>query len=187
MRLRLIAGYWFIRTGAGSGDALRPWIVVGAGGVVYALVTFWAAGRLPDGAVPTHLAADGDADRFGTAGQVIGVWIALGVGMAALAVVTILVAQHGPLGAMNIPNRGYWTVPQRVQTVRRMLADDVAVVTGVTLAFLALVPLWMTLAANSLDGSLAPVAIWLPLVLYFVGLIAWVGWLVRVRYRPRDE
>jgi hypothetical protein len=171
----------------GSGDALRPWIIVGVGAAVYGLVAFWAAGRLPDDDVPTHLTADGTADRFGTAGQVVGIWVALGVGVVALAVVVVLLVQRGPLGALNIPNRDYWTAPQRVPTMRRMPADDMAAVRGVTLTFLSLVPLWMTQAAGNPDSSLAPAAIWLPLGLYVVGLLAWTRLLGRTRYRVQEE
>lgn len=165
---------------------MRPWIGIGTGAIVYALVTFWAARRIPEDGVPTHFTEAGVADRFGSATEVVAVWAGLGLGMIVLAIAAVLLVRHGPLGIVNVPDKGYWTAPGRVRTLRRMLADDISLVMGATIIFVALVPVWMVLAARSPDGSVTPLTIWLPAALYLVGVASWTCWLVRGRYRPRD-
>lgn len=166
---------------------MRAWVALAAGAVLYTLVAVLSAAALPAEGVPLHFTASGQADRLGTRGAAVTTWAWLGAGMLGLAVLVILVARHGPLRLLNVPHRSYWTAEQREPTLRRMLAADAAAVMGLTLAFLAVIPLWTVLGTRTPDGAVAPHVFWVPVALYLAGLVAWTVWLTRSRYRPRPE
>lgn len=154
------------------------------GGALYAAAVAWALPRLPAEGVPLHFGPRGVADELGSRDQAVVAMVLTGAGLLALGTVLVLLARRAPLGAVNVPHRSYWVAEQRRPVLRGMLAVDVAVLIGVTLAFLVLFPVSTALAVASPDRALPPLAFWGPTAVYAVGLLAWVGWLVRFRYRP---
>jgi hypothetical protein len=98
----------------------------------------------------------------------------------------ILLARRGPLGLFNFPGKPYWLAPQRRSVVRRMLATNLGLVMGATLAFLVLIPIWTVLGARDPGNAVAPVVFWVPVVCFALALFAWVL-SVRRRYRPDPD
>jgi hypothetical protein len=88
------------------------------------------------------------------------------------------------LTLLNFPHKAYWLATQRLPAVRRMLADDVALIMGGTLAFLAFVPIWTVLGAEAPDRTVAPVLFWVPLGCFGLALLGWAVCLARRRYCP---
>lgn len=134
--------------------------------------------------VPLQVNAAGTANRVGSRSNALTIAAAPGIVVLGLGVGLVLLAQYGPLRAMNIPHRSYWLAEQREPEVRRMLAADIALIMSVTLVFLSLLPLGIVLAAR--DG-LSPLLVWLPIGAYVAVVLTWSGWLARYRYRPRPE
>ncbi len=166
---------------------MRAWLTLGAGAAVYAAAVVWAAGRLPPDGVPLHFDAAGAADRLGSRGAALTAMGLVGVGMLALGAGLVLLIHRGPLRSMNLPHREYWLTEERRPRLRRMLALDMAVIMGGTLAYLSFIPVSTALAAAAPDRAVPPVVLWTPTAVYFPAVLALVVWIARYRYRPRAD
>lgn len=164
---------------------MRPWVVLATSGGLYALVVAWAATQLPPDGIPLQFGAGGRVNRIGNRAEALTPSIVLAVVILALGVGLVLLARHGPLRALNIPNKEYWLAEGRAPEVRRMLADDMALTMAGVLVFLALIPVWAVLGARGGDDALPDVVVVAPVVALVVGLLVWTVWLARYRYRPR--
>lgn len=173
-----------VRRPGGEGALMRPWLCLAAGASLLALSTAWAATRLPGGAVPLQFGRNGQVNRWGTRADVLAPPLLLGAVLLVLGIVLVLLAWYGPARSLNVPHRGYWLTPEREPVVRRMLAEDAALVVGVVLAFLALLPVWAVLGTEGGSDALPPVLILGPVAVLVLGVPAWGAWLVLRRYRP---
>ncbi|WP_252437519.1 hypothetical protein [Pseudonocardia humida] len=151
---------------------MRPWLVLAGGAAVYAAATAWGAARWPEDAVPLHFDASGAVDRVGSRTEAVTSLTVLGAVMLVLGAGLVLLALRGPLTAFNFPNRSHWLTAERLPRLRRMLATDVAVVIGATLVFLALLPLWTTLAVES-GAAPSPLLFWGPTAGFLLAVLAW--------------
>ncbi|SFM97260.1 hypothetical protein SAMN05216207_1005225 [Pseudonocardia ammonioxydans] len=163
---------------------MRSWFPLFAGALCYAAALLWAAGELPPDGVPLHFDAGGTPTSFGTRSRFLGLGALFGVIMAVVGTGTCLLAARGPLGVLNIPHKEYWTRPEHVPRLRRMLAHDMAWTFGVVLAFLSVVPLATVHAVQQQPVRLPVGPVWLTVGVLVVGLVAWCVWLARYRYRP---
>jgi hypothetical protein len=170
-----------------KGPDVRAWLFLLVGGLLYAATVGWSAMTLPADGVPLHFAADGVADRVGPREEALTAMAVLGVLLLGLGVALVLLARHGPLTSFSFPRKAYWLAPQRRPAVRRMLATDVALVLGGTLAFLALLPVWTVIGAATPDNAVAPALIWVPLGCFCVGLLLWAVSFVRRFHRGDPE
>lgn len=166
---------------------MRVWAVLTAGALVHVLVVGWAANRLARDDVPLQFDASGAVTHYGSQAQALALAVVPGVLMLAIGVGLVLLARHGPLRMVNIPHRAYWLDPRREPELRRMLADDIALVIASTLVFLALIPVWIVIGTQTDGAGLTPAVFGWPIGIYLVGTLTWSVWLSRRRYRPRPD
>ena len=163
---------------------MRPWLPLLAGSALYAAALLWSAAELPPAGVPVHFDASGTPTRFGTRGEFLAFGTLFGALLAAVGLGTYLLVTRGPLTMVNIPHKEYWTHPERVTRLRRMLGQDMSVTFGVVLAFLAFVPVGTVHATTAQPPRLPVGPMWIVVGLLVAGLALWCVWLARYRYRP---
>jgi uncharacterized membrane protein len=165
---------------------VRAWLLLAAGAVVYAVAVVWSAAQVPPDGVPLHFDGSGLPTRWGTREEAVGSWAAAGGVVAAVAAAALLLVRRLPVRAINVPHREYWAAPERQHRFRRMIGRDVAVLLGVTLALLGLIPVGTVLATRS-DPVELPAVLLLPLIGYGVGVLVWGIVVLRHRYRPDQD
>ena len=111
------------------------------------------------------------------------VFITLGGGVLVLAIVVMCLVRFGPMGLLNIPNKAYWTAPERTQVARQMLLRDTAVIFSVVLLMLSVVPAVIALHSGDPRG-MSPLLIAGPLGGGTLALVGYAVWMVARRYRP---
>lgn len=163
---------------------MRAWAALAAGGVLYAAAVLWSVPRLPRNGVPLHFDADGTADRFGSRAEALTAQVLIGVVMLGLGVGVVCLVRWGPLTLVNVPHKTYWTSAERRPRLRRMLALDVGVLMGATLAAMALLPVATVAALGSDPVGLPPSVLWSVVGGYVLAVLLWCGWSGRYRYRP---
>lgn len=163
---------------------MRPWVPLLAGSACYVAALLWAALELPPEGVPMHVDAAGTPTRLGTRADFLALGALVGTLLVLVGAGTCLLATRGPLTALNVPHKQYWTHPQRVARLRSMLAHDMGWTFGVLLAFLAVVPVSAVYATRVQPPRLPAGPVWTVVGLLVAGLVVWCAWLARYRYRP---
>lgn len=163
---------------------MRPWFPLLAGALCYAAALLWAAAELPPDGVPMHFDPAGTPTWFGTRTQFLGLGALFGTIMAVVGTGTYLLVTRGSLATINVPHKEYWTHPERVAQLRRMLGHDMGWTFGVVLLFLSVIPLSTVHALREEPTRLPVGPVWLVVGVLVLGIIGWCVWLGRYRYRP---
>lgn len=165
---------------------LRAVFVVLAAG--YAALVGWAATALPE-RVPAHWGTGSGPTRWGSRGEAITNLIILGVVMVGVfAGIWLLAAKSRQLTGLNIPNREYWTAPERLAESRAKLSVDVGVMGCLAVAWACTVPVSIVRATAAPDHAL-PALFSVALIAFLVLLAAYLVWMIAVRWRvpPADR
>ena len=148
----------------------------------YAGVVLIVSLALPDRA-PLHFGPSGEADSYGSPGQVALVFVVVGVVLVLVLAAGGWVARRGSTAWLNVTAKDWWTAnPEREQTMRTMLAADLHAVGTAT--FLLLAALVALLGRAARDDTGLGSAFWVLLGVYLVVVLGWALYSARVRYRP---
>jgi hypothetical protein len=163
----------------------RALLLILASAVVYGVAAWWAAQRLPETGVPMHVNMAGEVDRYATRAGAVGYFLGLGGFLLLLAVALVCLCWWAPVRFLNIPNKEYWSAPERVPTVRRMIAWDTAVLLSMPLLALSFIPVNVALqSANPAGVSASWIVV--PIVVMLLAMTSYVIWMIFRRYRPRS-
>jgi hypothetical protein len=163
----------------------RPLLLIAASAAVYFVATWWAVGRLPETGVPMHVNASGETDKFSTRAGAISYFAGLGGFLVVLAVGVVCLCWFVPVRFFNIPNKEYWTAPERAPVVKRMVAWDMAVIFSMPLLALGFIPVNIALQSGNPAG-VSPLWILVPIGLWLIAMTCYVIWMIARRYRPQS-
>jgi hypothetical protein len=163
----------------------RALLLIASCATVYAVVAAWVVSRLPAEGVATHVNKAGQvnqtASRAGAVTYFEGIWGAL----LLLAVGMLCLSRWTPMRWLNIPHKDYWVTPERAPAVRQMMIWDGAVLFGMPFLALSFIPVNVLLVTEDPDTSglwiIVPIGIWL------LAMLGYVGWMSTRRYRPRPQ
>ncbi|MFB9312855.1 DUF1648 domain-containing protein [Nocardioides plantarum] len=151
----------------------------------YAGVVLIVSLALPDRA-PLHFGPTGEADSYGSRGQVALMFVVIGVALVAVFAASGWLVRRGSTTWLNVPAKDWWTAtPEREQTMRAMLAADLHAVGTATFLLLAAVVAMFGRAARD-DAGLGA-GFWVLVGLYLAAVLGWGVYSSRVRYRPTSE
>jgi hypothetical protein len=160
----------------------RALLLIGAGAVVYALVAWSSASRLPEHRVPLHVNTAGQVDESASRAGAITYFIGIGAALLILALAVLFMTRLVPVRFLNIPNKQYWTTPERARIVRQMMIWDLAVI--FTMPFLALSFIPINIALLSEDPNTSGLWIIIPIGVWLLAMLGYAIWMVARRYRP---
>jgi hypothetical protein len=160
----------------------RAWLLIGASALVYVFVAWGAASRLPADNVPLHVNRAGEVDESATRMGAIGYFISIGGVLLILAVAVLCLTHFVPVRFLNIPNKQYWTEPERAPIVRQMMVWDMAVIFSMPFLALSFIPINIALMSENPNGTsglwiVVPIAVWL------IAMVTYAIWMVARRYR----
>ena len=156
-----------------------------AGAVAFAASIVGGAMAMPD-RVPLHYDLHGDPDRWASRGDALLTIGIIGVAVAGLFGLIGLLASRIPVGMFNVPDRDWWAeAPEREAELRRRLRTDMFGLGGGVLLFFAVV-IVLTTRASRTDPPQLDAWFSVALALFVGGVLAWVVYAVRVRYRRTD-
>jgi hypothetical protein len=163
----------------------RALLLIAASAAVYALASWWAISRLPETGVPEHVNMAGEVDKYTTRAGAIGLFVGLGGFLLLLAVGLVCLCWLLPVRFLNIPNKEYWTAPERAPVVKRMVAWDMAVIFSMPLLALSFIPVNIALQSQNPAGVSA-LWILMPIGVWLVAMTCYVIWMIARRYRPQS-
>ncbi len=160
----------------------RALFLIAACALVYALVAWSSASRLPADHVPLHVNTAGVVDESASRAGAITYFISMGAVLLFLAIAIVCMCQFLPVRFLNIPNKDYWTAPDRASRVRQMIVWDCAVIFSMPFLALSFIPINIALLSENPNGTsglwiIVPIAIWL------IAMVSYVIWMVARRYR----
>ena len=126
----------------------------------------------------SHFDGAGRANGFQSRDAFFVLFGAVGGGTVALLLVMPWLSQRLPPSLLNVPNREYWLVPERLAQVQDKLGKFMAW-TAVGTVGLLIVVLELVLRANLGRGPLASGPLWLIIGAYMIGTTLSIVWLVR--------
>jgi uncharacterized membrane protein len=151
----------------------------------YAGVVLIVSLALPERA-PLHFGPSGEADSYGSRGEVALSFVVVGAALLALFAVGGWLVRRGSTTWLNVPAKDWWTAtPEREQTMRAMLAADLHAVGTATFLLLAAIVALIGRAARD-DTGLGPAA-WVLVGLFLAAVLGWSLFSARVRYRPSSD
>lgn len=157
-----------------------------AGGAVAFAVSLVVAGNLFPRRVPIHFDLGGDPDQWLGRTDALVLFAIIGLAAGLMFGVLAAGASRIPVRMFNVPDRDWWAAtPQRENELRRRLRTDMFAFGGGFLVFLALLTLLTVRASRMADPHLDGWFVAL-LVLFGVGAVGWLVYLVRVRYRRSE-
>ena len=159
----------------------RALMLIAVSCAVYALVAWWAASQLPAGDIAMHVNTAGEVDKSTSRAGAITYFVGLGGFVMLLAIGVVCMCAFVPIRFLNIPNKDYWTAPERVPTVRKMLVWDAGVIFSMPFLALSFIPVNIVLLSENPDTS----ALWIvaPIGLWLLAILCYTIWMVRRRYR----
>jgi hypothetical protein len=161
----------------------RALLLVTAAAVVYVIVAWAAAARLPADNVAMHVNLAGQVDKSTSRAGAITYFVGIGAALLLLAVVALCVCRFVPTRFLSIPNKDYWMTPERTPTARQMMIGDAAVIFSMPFLALSFIPVNMALMSKDPTGASA---LWvvLPIGAWLLAMLCYVIWMVSRRYRP---
>jgi len=156
-----------------------------AGAVAFAASILGGAMAMPD-RVPLHFDVHGDPDRWASRGEALLTIGIIGVAVAGLFGLIGVLVSRIPVGMVNVPDRDWWAEnPEREAELRRRLRTDMLGLGGGVLVFFAVVTV-LTTRASRTDPPHLDAWFFVALALFLGGVLGWVVYAVRVRYRRTD-
>jgi hypothetical protein len=122
-------------------------------------------------------------NAYGSRADAIGLFVGLGAFLLVLGVLVLGSVSRIPPRLINVPHRDYWAEPSRLPTLRRMLAWDIAVLFGLPLLALSVLPVDLTLTTLDPAGH-GQAAFLVAIGALVVGIAGYTVWMATVRYRP---
>ena len=148
---------------------------------------FFATSSMLPSVVASHFVADGVADGFMSKSAYVPFMAIMALALPLLLGLLLgVLGQRIPPSLINIPNRGYWLAPQRVDATRQYIARQAGFFAGLLVVFMCFVH-WQVVQANLLQPPrLAERPFIFGLVLFMLITGAWIAaFLVHFR-RPRN-
>jgi uncharacterized membrane protein len=154
-----------------------PLLVLLALAGVGAASLVWTAQELPAN-VASHFDAQGQPNGWMTRTSYLKTMAAIGLLLPLLLVGIGLLTALLPASSINLPHRDYWLAPERRDETVRYMARHMAWLACITMAlFIALN--YLLVEGNRATPPRLSNAIWLLLVAFLAGVVAWIGVLVR--------
>jgi hypothetical protein len=160
----------------------RAWLLIGVSALVYGLVAWSSAAHLSGDRVALHVNTAGKVDESASRAGAITYFIGIGGVLLLLAVAVVGMCCFVPIRFLNIPNKDYWTAPERASTVRKMIVWDCAVIFSMPFLALSFIPINIALLSENPNGTSA---LWIivPIGLWLIAMLSYVIWMVARRYR----
>jgi serine/threonine-protein kinase len=135
--------------------------------------------------VASHFVTDGAANGFMPKGVYISFMVLMALGLPLLMGILLGLGRHLPSSFINLPNRGYWLAPERIEATREYLGRQSRTFAGLLVVFMCFVH-WQVVQANLVQPPRLPESSFIfGLVLFALATVVWTGAFIAHFRRPR--